>query len=372
MEALILTCGTGGGHNSAANAIFEEMRKRGINAEKINPYTLKSERLADFIDNSYISTVRNAPKVFGAVYTIADSYRKLPVRSPVYFANKIINSVMQEYLSKRHFDIIVSTHFCGAEILTNMKNHGIDIPKNIFVATDYVCTPFTEETKCDAYVIPTVDLTKEFSGKGIPEEKIYPFGIPVLSSFSKNETRNEVKARLGLDINKKYILITGGSMGGGKIGKAIDKIRNYFAPKDDVELIIVCGSNQSLYKTLSEAGTSGMTVIGHTNDMASYIKASHLFITKPGGLSSTEAAVCGVPVLHTAPIPGCETYNAEYFSERNMSISGDITTQILHKLENLLNDELRCKKMIENQKRFINSNAASDICDLAEKLASHS
>lgn len=34
MEALILTCGTGGGHNSAANAIFEEMKKRGIMPRK--------------------------------------------------------------------------------------------------------------------------------------------------------------------------------------------------------------------------------------------------------------------------------------------------------------------------------------------------
>lgn len=371
MEALILTCGTGGGHNSAANAIFEEMNKRGINAVKINPYTLKSERLANFIDNSYISTVRSAPKVFGTVYNIADSYRKLPFRSPVYFANKIINSVMYEYLSKRHFDVIVSTHFCGAEILTNMKNHGIDVPRNIFVATDYVCTPFTEETKCDAYVIPTADLINEFSKRGIPEEKIYPLGIPVHSSFSKIETQNEVKLRLGLDINKKYILITGGSMGGGKIGDAIEKLRNHFAGKDNIELIIVCGSNQSLYNTLIESHHSDITIIGYTKDMASYIKASDLFITKPGGLSSTEAAVCGVPVLHTAPIPGCETYNAKYFSERGMSISGDITTEILHKVDKLLNDEMQCKKMIDLQKQFINPHAASDICDLAEKFASH-
>ena len=29
MDALILTCGTGGGHNSAAKAVKEEMERRG-------------------------------------------------------------------------------------------------------------------------------------------------------------------------------------------------------------------------------------------------------------------------------------------------------------------------------------------------------
>ena len=28
--------------------------------------------------------------------------------------------------------------------------------------------------------------------------------------------------------------------------------------------------------------------------------------TKPGGLTSTEALVKNIPIVHTAPIPGCE------------------------------------------------------------------
>ncbi len=372
MDALILSCGTGGGHDSAAKAIMEAMIRQGHNAEMLNPYTLKSDQLADDINKTYIATARYTPRTFGTVYKLGDVYRQLPFRSPVYFVNRAMNEVLQAYFSEHHFDIAIMTHLFPAEILTNMKRHGIAVPKTVFVATDYVCIPFTEETECDAYVIPTADLADDFIGRGIPPEKIYPLGIPTHSRFATSETRDAVRKRLGFDPDKKYILITGGSMGGGKIEKAITKLRSYFAERADIKLIVVCGSNQALYDRLSEKPDPNMTVIGYTEEMASFLKASDLFITKPGGLSSTEAAVCGVPILHTAPIPGCESRNAAYFSENGMSVYGEINDEMLQTMEEILTDQSRRLSMIDCQKKRINPSAANDICDLAQRLTAES
>lgn len=368
MDVLILSCSMGGGHDSAAKAILEEMKILGHNAVMFNPYTLKSDRLANTIDKAYVSVARSTPKLFGVIYKIGDIYRKLPCRSPLYFINRAMNKTMQEYLSLHHFDIVIITHLFGAEILTNMKNHGIKVPKMLFVATDYVCTPFTEEVACDAYIIPTSDIYYDFITRGIPKNKIYPYGIPTHAKFAEIKDKNAVRDRLCLKKDKKYILIAGGSMGGGNIKKAINKIQAYFKTSNDIELIVICGSNKQLYKKLKQQNDLKTTVIGYTNDMASYLKASDLFITKPGGLSSTEAAVCGVPILHTSAIPGCETCNARYFSDYGMSVTGNITYDILKRAEELLNDEAACKKMIERQRKYINPNAARDACILAEKL----
>lgn len=54
MDALILSCGTGGGHNAAGAAIKEELIKRGYNVKFFNPYALKSNRLARVIDRAYV------------------------------------------------------------------------------------------------------------------------------------------------------------------------------------------------------------------------------------------------------------------------------------------------------------------------------
>ena len=54
MDALILSCGTGGGHNSAGKAVLEELERRGHHVTMLNPYTLKSEKLSSGIDQNYI------------------------------------------------------------------------------------------------------------------------------------------------------------------------------------------------------------------------------------------------------------------------------------------------------------------------------
>ena len=88
MEVLILSCGTGGGHNAAGDAVAEELRRRGHRTTILNPYTLYSEDLAERINNLYIKTVQKAPTIFGAVYEAGQIYRRMRVRSPVYFANR--------------------------------------------------------------------------------------------------------------------------------------------------------------------------------------------------------------------------------------------------------------------------------------------
>ena len=62
-------------------------------------------------------------------------------------------------------------------------------------------------------------------------------------------------------------------------------------------------------------------ILGFTTQMSLYLKACDVLFTKPGGLTSTEAAVTGVPMIHTAPIPGCETVNRKFFMKAGMSWS---------------------------------------------------
>ena len=46
MRVLILSCGTGGGHNAAASAMKEALEARGHSVDILNPYTLKTNKLA--------------------------------------------------------------------------------------------------------------------------------------------------------------------------------------------------------------------------------------------------------------------------------------------------------------------------------------
>lgn len=227
MDALILSCGTGGGHDAAADAMREELARRGSHVVVMNPYDLHGSRTAERINKAYISLVRNAPKVFGIVYCIGELCRRLPFRSPVYGLNGRMVSAMEDYLEQNHFDIIILTHLFPAEILTQMKRRDMKIPKTVYIATDYICIPFTEETECDAYIIPDKRLAGEFQRRGVPSEKIVPLGIPVRRAFLSQMTQETAREKLDFERDKKYLLVSGGNIGAGKMEGMIKLLCKY-------------------------------------------------------------------------------------------------------------------------------------------------
>lgn len=368
MNVLILSCGTGGGHDAAAAAVKCEFIRRGHSAVMLNPYELCGRKAARYIDHVYITLVQKIPGVFGVIYAIGNLYRRLPWYSPVYYANKYAADALAAYLRQHAVDLIVMTHLFPAEILTYLRNHGTAVPKTIFIATDYTCIPFTEETSCDAYVIPSPKLTQEFAGRGIPRNRIYPLGIPVDRHLSEHKTRKAAKLQLNFDPEKKYILIAGGSMGGGKIKKTVEALIRGFKNRRDVVLIILCGRNTKMYQKLRSKASPNTVVLQYTNDMTNLLQASDLFITKPGGLSSTEAAVWGIPIVHTAAIPGCETKNAGFFQSHGLSRQCGVSeNSLLLAVKQLENPAVR-KDMIQCQHRLIAGDAATEICRLAERM----
>ena len=368
MEILILSCGTGGGHNSAAFAVQEEFLRRGCGVTLMNPFDLCGGKVAQRVDSAYIDLAQTAPKGFGAVYAIGNAYRRLPWRSPVYFANGLAAEALGAYLRGHPVDAIVMTHLYPAEMLTYLRNHGEALPKTIFIATDYTCIPFTEETDCDAYVIPSPMLTGEFIARGIPQQRIYPLGIPVRQAFRSALTRQQAKQALNLASDKRYLLVSGGSIGAGKLEKTI-RLLCGMTEGTDYRLIVICGSNASVSRHLEKRGHARVQLLGKTERMAEYLRACDLYFTKPGGLSTTEAAVMEVPLALLPPIPGCESRNRAFFTGTGMATPAQPTPGQLQEILSLLNQTERLEHMSLCQRSIIPKDAAQRICDLTAALA---
>ena len=352
----------------AGKAVADELKRRGHNVTLTDPYRLVGKNTAEYVGNIYVKLVLHSPKLFGCLYFLGETYRKFPFRSPVYLANGKAAPAMQRYLNEHHYDCIIMTHMFPAHILTHLKNKS-PLPKTTLIATDYTCIPFTEETDCDYYVVPAPDLCREFCSKGIPKEKILPYGIPVRRDFTANSGKEEARARLGLKHDGKYILLSGGSIGAGQITETITVLERFLSENNDCSLLIVRGQSRRLYESLQRtyAARGQIRVMDSTTQMADYIKACDLFITKPGGLSSTEAAVSGIPLIHISPIPGCEQRNADYFSEHGMSVFvGNPKKELLPALYELQQSSY-FYGMESAQRYFINPYAAEKLCDFIEQ-----
>ena len=179
--------------------------------------------------------------------------------------------------------------------------------------TDYTCIPFWEETECDYYVVAHEEMVAICVKRGIPEEKLLPLGIPVSGKFSRRADKDRARAYLHLPLEGVNYLLMGGSMGAGDLEKLTQQ---FCRTREEGEyLTVICGNNKKMFQKMKKKykQDSFIFVVGKTRQMEVYMKACDMLYTKPGGLTSTEAAVSGIPIVHTAPIPGCETANKRFF-----------------------------------------------------------
>lgn len=148
-----------------------------------------------------------------------------------------------------------------------------------------------------------------------------------------------------------------GSMGFG----SIDTVIHELLTEKNTKIIVICGTNKELYKRLNDVNNDNLIVLGFVNNINDLIYSSDIVLSKPGGLSSTEIASMGKPLLHIFPIPGIETYNTKFFSRRNMNMICNNKEEIINNCKYLLNNKELQKELISNQKKYINNNSAKDL-----------
>ena len=122
-----------------------------------------------------------------------------------------------------------------------MEEKGLKIPV-VAIGTDYTCIPFWEETDCDYYVIPHEDLIDEFAKRGVPREKLLPWGIPVRQNFMKEWDKREARKICHIPQESKSYLVMGGSMGFGKI--QIFVLELACRMEADEDMVVICGNNK--------------------------------------------------------------------------------------------------------------------------------
>lgn len=121
MKVLILSCSTGGGHNSAALALKEQFVKKGVDCELKDMHALihKKKALDAFHLYSFVAVYLSW--LFGALYKIAGLISRPNGRSPVYLFNAKYAKPLRDYMREGGFDTVVCTHLFPAEALTRLR-----------------------------------------------------------------------------------------------------------------------------------------------------------------------------------------------------------------------------------------------------------
>jgi len=363
MKILILSCNTGGGHNSAAAALKEYFDSKEIFCEIQDALAFDSRLKSDIISKGDILLYKKAPKLFGFGYRFAENHPSKPgYDSFLYTVMKSGTAKLYEYLCENHFQVVLCTHVFAGMMMTEIKRRYWLNLRFYFVATDYASYPGIEEVRADAFFVAHKNLIPDYTAYGIPEHLVIPVGIPIKRAFYKSLTKERAKEILNLPQDKRVVLLMCGSIGCGPVHKLGMKILKKL-PEDAV-LAVICGSNLKLFKKFEKHNASeNLHVVGYTNKMNIYMDACDIVVTKPGGLSSTESATKLLPMVLMGEPVACEVRNMEFFLKNGFAVTGDTLEGLADETVALLTDDEKTSSMSDILKESFSVYSAGVICD---------
>ena len=352
MHILILSASTGGGHMRASKAIESYMLKqdKDINVKIVDSLLYISPILNKTITSGYVYLATKTPKLYGKLYDLSNKDRKFSnfvTRINNIFANKLL-PLIDDFKP----DVIITTHPFPTEMVSRLKlKNEINIPL-ICIMTDYAPHKAWLSEKVDAYIVANDDMVAKMVAQGVSEEHIYPYGIPVDEVFFEEEEKQLVLEELNLDKNLPTILMMAGSFG---VANVFDIYANIIDIDLDFQIILVTGKNKKLYNQFEEVvGNSpkNTKLIYFTNEINKFMQASDIIITKPGGLTVTEALACNIPMAIFDAIPGQEEENAEFLIKHNMAVRISDGNSCREAIVRLLEDNGKLENMKEACKSF--------------------
>ena len=101
------------------------------------------------------------------------------------------------------------------------------------------------------------------------------------------------------------------------------------------------------------------------SEMDELMAVADLVVSKPGGLTSSEALARGAAMAIVNPIPGQESRNSDYLLENGAAIKINNVATLPHKLTRLLEDPERLARLKENARRLGRPQAAFDVARAA-------
>lgn len=360
-KILILTCSTGEGHNSAARAVETALKNRGAECLIRDPVSFQSQRMTRLVSNLYNGTIRRTPRLFGAVYKLGDLYSSSKLPSPIYWANSKYAKNLKEYILENGFTAVVCTHLYGMEAMTAIRKDPEFTVPCYGVLTDYVTIPFLHDIHLTRLFVPMEEIKNQLVEQGLQPDQVVVSGIPVNASFTCHPSKREARELLHLPQDKNIYLLMLGGVGADSMEKLCSRILSTMEQQD--MLIVFTGRNQPLRERLQEKYGDAVTALGFTDQVSLYLAAGDVLLSKPGGLSSTEAAVANIPLVHIRGIPGCETYNARYFEENGMACHAGNDEQAADFARTLAHDRKAAEKMCLMQRTHVNANAARQIAE---------
>jgi processive 1,2-diacylglycerol beta-glucosyltransferase len=364
MRVLILSANTGGGHNSTARSLSQRFEELGIECDIADTLAFISITVSDIISRGHTYIYRKFPKLFGAGYHFEETH---PPRFLYELCAKGADA-LQKKLEEGNYDAVLCVHTFSAMMMTEVRRRYGAGTSCFFVATDYTASPGVSEADLDGYFVPHRMLFGEFVRAGVPADRMYPSGIPVREEFYEVKDKRLARRELELPETGRMVLLSCGSMGCGHLEKSALLLLERLP--EDCYLVVLCGSNQKTYEALLSCASKRLYPLSFTNRVPDYMSAADLYITKPGGLTTSEAIVKQTPMVFYNAVSGCETRNFNFLERMGVAEGAKSWRRVASIACRNLNSPEHLQKQVDAMKSFLPHNTVEYICrTVKEKIS---
>ncbi|MEH7160360.1 MGDG synthase family glycosyltransferase [Priestia megaterium] len=349
---LILSATFGEGHKQVANAISEAVNDMVADAEPITMDIMEwiHPNLYPISHYIYKKSIKKFPQVYSFLYkkTRVKNSFSIKLNSIFLSGMQTVLKIIQEIKPK----VVVSTYPFAAGIISKLKEQGlIDIPA-VTIITDYTDHSYWIHPYTDQYVVGSAQLRDQLIALGVEADKIKNTGIPVRKRFMDVLPKDLLLDKYMINPNMFTLLIMGG--GDGFFGKGISTFKALESISTPIQLFIVCGKNKKLKTQLEwelKDSKHEVRILGYCEKVEELMAISDLMISKPGGVTTSEATAMDLPILIYHSLPGQEEDNADYLCRSGFALSAESEKELIAQVENLVCDSAPLKWMKQRMRK---------------------
>jgi len=331
-KVFIVYASAGAGHQKAAEAVYEYLQntRQDLRLRLINVLDYCAPLIKFLYSRGYIFLISKHRWLWYLLYRLSYFFADSPLRFLADYKNA---NYFIALLKAEKPDIILSTHFLTNSIITAYKR--IERPlrlRLISIITDYNLHPYWIGKGIDLYICSCKYVKDELLRKGITDDRIRVYGIPVNQKFYLSSDRNAVAQRLRIAPSQFTVLIITGTIGIGPIEEIVNALVN------NTQLLVVCGRNQRLFKRLKKLNHPNLKPYPLIDYVDELMSVSDIVLTKAGGLTISESLAKGLPMIFFSNIPGLETANARVITRYGAGLAAGSATQIKDRVLSFKND----------------------------------
>jgi processive 1,2-diacylglycerol beta-glucosyltransferase len=356
-KVLILTASFGNGHVQVAKTLEQACYEKEIKEVIVSNLFAEAHPLVNEItEYLYLKTYSIGKPFYRMFYYGIDKMYNTKMKNWYYnFGRKRLISLIENEKP----DLIINT-FPMIVVPEFRRRSGIFIP-TFNVLTDYCLHKIWLHPEIDKYYVATEELKQKMVHFGISESKIHATGIPIRSVFEEQIRPSLIYEKYHLSPAKKVIVIMAGAYG---VLKNVKEVCETLLTQTDAQIVAVCGNNPSLLLELEPLGKRfphQLRVFSYLERVDELFRIATCLITKPGGITLTEAASLGVPVILYKPVPGQEKENAQYFASKGGAVIAKRLEDIYITTSYLLNNEEALLEMKNTMRCIYKPHSAKNI-----------